>query len=45
MIPVLAGLYQRGEEERAWRVVSTVLNVMLVALIVLAVDRRHLRAA
>jgi putative peptidoglycan lipid II flippase len=37
MIPVLAGLYQRDEEARAWRVVSTVLNVMLVALIALAV--------
>jgi len=36
MIPVLAGLFTRGEEERAWRVVSTVLNVMLLALVALA---------
>jgi putative peptidoglycan lipid II flippase len=36
MIPVLAGLFQRGEEQRAWRVVSTVTNLMLLALIVLA---------
>lgn len=32
MIPVLAGLFSRGEEARAWRVVSTVLNVMLLVL-------------
>jgi putative peptidoglycan lipid II flippase len=32
MIPVLAGLFSRGEEDRAWRVVSTVLNIMLLAL-------------
>lgn len=37
MIPVLASLYQRDEEMRAWRVVSTVLNVMLVALVAMAV--------
>jgi putative peptidoglycan lipid II flippase len=37
MIPVLAGLYQRNEEARAWRVVSTVLNIMLIALIAMAV--------
>lgn len=36
MIPVLAGLFARGEEQRAWRVVSSVLNVMLLALVVLA---------
>jgi putative peptidoglycan lipid II flippase len=32
MIPVLAGLFSRDEEDRAWRVVSTVLNVMLLVL-------------
>ncbi len=32
MIPVLAGLFSRNEEDRAWRVVSTVLNVMLIVL-------------
>jgi putative peptidoglycan lipid II flippase len=36
MIPVLSGLFQREEEQRAWRVVSSVLNVMLLALVVLA---------
>jgi putative peptidoglycan lipid II flippase len=36
LIPVLAGLYERGEEERAWRVVSSVLNVLLVLLAGLA---------
>ena len=36
LIPVLAGLWQRGEEARAWRVVSSVLNVMLLALAGLA---------
>lgn len=37
LIPVLAGLFERGENERAWRVVSTVLNCMLLALVGLAV--------
>ncbi|HWH23991.1 MAG TPA: murein biosynthesis integral membrane protein MurJ [Candidatus Limnocylindria bacterium] len=32
LIPVLAGLYHRAEEERAWKVVSTVLNLMLLVL-------------
>ncbi len=36
MIPVLAGLFHRNEEDHAWRVVSTVLNVMLLALSALA---------
>ena len=36
MIPVLSGLFQREEEQRAWRVVSSVLNVVLLALVVLA---------
>ena len=36
MIPVLAGIFASDEEQRAWRVVSTVLNVMLLALASLA---------
>jgi putative peptidoglycan lipid II flippase len=36
MIPVLAGLFAREEEQRAWRVVSTVLNLVLVALLIAA---------
>jgi putative peptidoglycan lipid II flippase len=36
MIPVLAGLFHRDEEDHAWRVVSTVLNVMLLSLSALA---------
>ena len=36
MVPVLAGLFTKGEEDRAWRVVSTVLNIMLLALAGLA---------
>ncbi len=36
LIPVVSGLLGTGEEHRAWRVVSTVTNLMLVALLVLA---------
>src|SRR5215218_5246351 len=36
MIPVLATLFSRNEEDHAWRVVSTVLNIMLLALSALA---------
>ena len=36
LIPVLSGLWTRGEEERGWRVVSSVLNVMLLVLAALA---------
>jgi putative peptidoglycan lipid II flippase len=36
MIPVLAGLFTREQEERAWQVVSTVLNLMLLVLAGLA---------
>lgn len=36
MIPVLSGLFTRSEEDRAWRVVSTVLNLVLLALAGLA---------
>ena len=36
MIPVLAGLFARDEEQRAWRVVSTVLNLVLLALVLAA---------
>jgi putative peptidoglycan lipid II flippase len=37
LIPVLAGLLATGEPSRAWRVASTVTNLMLVALAVLSV--------
>lgn len=37
LIPVLAGLLATGEESRAWRVASTVTNLMMAALLVLAV--------
>ena len=37
LIPIVAGLLERDEEERAWRVVSTVINLMLIALATLAV--------
>lgn len=36
LIPVLAGLFSRDEEDRAWRVVSSVLNVLLLLLAALA---------
>jgi putative peptidoglycan lipid II flippase len=36
LIPVVSGLLGRAEEARAWRVVSTVTNLMLIAMIVLA---------
>ena len=37
LIPVLSGLVAHREEERAWRVVSTVINLMLLALLGLSV--------
>lgn len=37
LIPIVAGLLATDEERRAWRVVSTVANLMLVSLVVLAV--------
>ena len=36
LVPVLAGLVATGERERAWRVASTVLNLMLGVLIIVA---------
>ncbi|MFM2104982.1 MAG: hypothetical protein RL338_14 [Chloroflexota bacterium] len=36
LIPVLAGLHAHGEDARAWRVASTVANIVLVALALLA---------
>ena len=36
LIPVVAGLFAKGEEARAWRVVSTVSTLMLSVLLVLA---------
>ncbi|MDP9483187.1 MAG: murein biosynthesis integral membrane protein MurJ [Chloroflexota bacterium] len=37
LIPIVAGLLETGEESRAWRVASTVADLMLVILAVLAV--------
>ncbi|MFL5756114.1 MAG: murein biosynthesis integral membrane protein MurJ [Chloroflexota bacterium] len=37
LIPVIAGLVATDEEQRAWRVVSTVATLMLIVLLVLAV--------
>jgi putative peptidoglycan lipid II flippase len=37
LVPVLSGLLAHGEERHAWRVVSTVANLMLLGLVVLAV--------
>lgn len=37
LIPVLSGLIEHGERDRAWRVASTVLNLMLATLSLLAV--------
>jgi putative peptidoglycan lipid II flippase len=36
VISVLAPIFAKGDEERAWRVVSTVINVMLIVLATLA---------
>jgi putative peptidoglycan lipid II flippase len=37
LIPVVSALFVANEHARAWRVVSTVINLMLIGLIVLAV--------
>jgi putative peptidoglycan lipid II flippase len=37
LVPLIAGLLATGAQVRSWRVVSTVANLMLVALVVLAV--------
>jgi putative peptidoglycan lipid II flippase len=37
LIPIVTGLLATGEEARAWRVVSTVINLMMGALLVLSV--------
>ncbi|HUR17127.1 MAG TPA: murein biosynthesis integral membrane protein MurJ [Candidatus Limnocylindrales bacterium] len=36
MVPVLSNLFTKNEEQRAWRVVSTVLNMLLLALAAMA---------
>ena len=36
LIPIVAGLLERDDEGHAWRVVSTVINLMLIALATLA---------
>ena len=37
IVPIVAGLLERDEDDHAWRVVSTVINLMLIALASLAV--------
>jgi putative peptidoglycan lipid II flippase len=37
VIPIAAALFAAGDESRTWRVVSSIANLMLVALVVLAV--------
>lgn len=37
LIPVLSGLITHGERDRAWRVASTVINLMLAVLVILTV--------
>ena len=36
LVPIVAGLLEREEDAHAWRVVSTVINLMLIALALLA---------
>jgi len=36
LVPIVAGLLERDQESHAWRVVSTVINLMLIALAILA---------
>ena len=36
IVPVLAGIFAKGEDDRGWRVVSTLINVMLIVLATLA---------
>lgn len=36
LIPIVSGLHETGEESRAWRVASTVADLMLVVLAILA---------
>jgi putative peptidoglycan lipid II flippase len=37
LVPMVAGLLANGAQARAWRVVSTIANLMLLALVVLAI--------
>jgi len=37
VVPIVSGLFGRDEDARAWRVVSTIANLMMAALLVLAV--------
>ena len=36
LVPMVAGLLAKGEQARAWRVVSTIANLMLVGLLLFA---------
>jgi len=37
LIPLVSGLLAKDEEQRAWRMISTVINLMLIALAALAI--------
>ena len=37
LIPIVSGLLAKDEQQRAWRMVSTVINLMLIALAALAI--------
>jgi putative peptidoglycan lipid II flippase len=37
LIPIVAGLFTTDQHQRAWRVTSTVINLMLVGLVILSV--------
>ncbi len=37
LIPIVSGLFTTNEQARAWRVVSTVINLMLIGLAILAI--------
>ena len=41
LIPIVSGLFAPTSSARAWRVVSTVINLMLIGLVVLAVGPVH----
>ncbi len=41
LVPIVSGLHAHGEDERAWRVASTVLTLILATLLVLASPSRR----
>jgi len=36
LVPIVSGLFTTNEQQRAWRVVSTVINLMLIGLVILS---------